>query len=1127
MWDTPGAWGAVRKNNGAYAVDALDQARLVTPTMGADQYSEITYSQDPGSSSWIGVATRVQGPRNGSGYLAIAYAGEVRLYRTDDSGSLNFALLASASAPIGTAPMRLRLESQGSNHRVYFNGVQLIDFTETLYIKGQPGIAASVFGGPTVQILSFAGGAIPEGTGNSTHRIIGTITGSGGPGATVTLSGAATAITTADALGVYNFSGLSNGSYVVTPNNIGYVFTPASQTINVSNADATANFTSALPTFSISGNVTGPGGVGATVSLSGTSTATTTTDGSGNYSFNGLVNGSYTVSASNGSYVITPASQTILINGSNGVANFASSPPTYGITGTISGSGGPNAIVTLNGASFASTTADASGNYSFTGLVNGPYFVTVGNPGYVFTPATQDVVINNSNYTGLNFATVSGCPSCDTIWPASATPLLVDSGDSTANELGIKFRADADGYITGLRFYKSVNNTGTHAGHLWTSTGTLLGTATFVGESSVGWQQVMFASPVPVVANTTYVASYFAPSGHYSGDANYFVSSGVDNAPLHALPNGLDGPNGVYLSTQTGGFPTATNQSSNYWVDVIYSNSRGYSIIGTISGPGAAGATVNLTGPSTATTTSDASGNFSFNGLANGTYTVTPTNGTYIFTPPSLVVTVNTGHVMNVNFTSASTAVLSSVTLNPTSVPAGATAIGTVTLNGPAPNGGTVVTLSSSNTVAAQVPASVTVAANTTSATFIVTTSSVSADAPLTISATSGTTQTANFTVLSAVLSTVTLNPISVVGGTSSTGQVTLTKPAPNGGAVVTLSSNNTAAAQVPVSVTVLAGTTTVTFQVTTTPVAANTVVNISGTYGTTRSGSLTVQAPKLTGNGLIVSPTSVIGGTSSTGTVKLTGPAPSGGSVVTLSSSNTAAAQVPPSVTVPAGATTATFTINTSPVGNNTSVTLTGIYGVTDTANLTVTAATLKSVSLSPTSVTGGTPSTGTVTLTGPAPAGGTVVTLLSNKTLVAQVPASVTVAANSTAATFAVTTSPVGSNTSVSITGTLGVSRSATLTVTAPILSSLVLNPTTVKGSSPSTGTVTLTGPAPSGGTVVTLSSSATTVATVPASVTVAAGNASATFTVTTKTVTTTRTVTISATRSVTKTASLTVTP
>ena len=163
VWEVPGSWVALQKNNGAFAIGLNGQARRVSPSVSSNQYSEITYDQDPGSSSWVGVATRVQSATNGSGYLAIAYAGEVRLYRTDDSGSLNFVQLATASASTGTSPRTLRLESQDNTHRVFFNGVQLITHsaTGTVYTGGQPGIAASVFGGPTVKILSFQGGNIP------------------------------------------------------------------------------------------------------------------------------------------------------------------------------------------------------------------------------------------------------------------------------------------------------------------------------------------------------------------------------------------------------------------------------------------------------------------------------------------------------------------------------------------------------------------------------------------------------------------------------------------------------------------------------------------------------------------------------------------------------------------------------------------------------------------------------------------------------------------------------------------------------------------------------------------------------------------------------------------------------
>jgi len=161
VWDTPGAWGSMAKSNGAYG-NGTDMARLTTPLVSADQFSEITFDQNLGSSSWVGVTTRVQGTKNGSCYLAIAYAGQVLLYRVDDSGSLSWTQLASATVDITVVPRRLRLESQGANHRVYFNGVLLINYTAsgTVYTTGQPGIAESVSTASAAKILSFTGGSL-------------------------------------------------------------------------------------------------------------------------------------------------------------------------------------------------------------------------------------------------------------------------------------------------------------------------------------------------------------------------------------------------------------------------------------------------------------------------------------------------------------------------------------------------------------------------------------------------------------------------------------------------------------------------------------------------------------------------------------------------------------------------------------------------------------------------------------------------------------------------------------------------------------------------------------------------------------------------------------------------------
>ena len=93
----------------------------------------------------------------------------------------------------------------------------------------------------------------------------------------------------------------------------------------------------------------------------------------------------------------------------------------------------------------------------------------------------------------------------------NAPGAIVGGAKQAAVELGVQFSSDVDGWITGVQFYKGPGNTGTHVGNLWTAGGTLLARATFTSESASGWQTVNFSSPVAITANTTYVASYFAP----------------------------------------------------------------------------------------------------------------------------------------------------------------------------------------------------------------------------------------------------------------------------------------------------------------------------------------------------------------------------------------------------------------------------------------------------------------------------------------------------------------------------------------------------------------------------------------------------------------------------------------
>jgi hypothetical protein len=372
----------------------------------------------------------------------------------------------------------------------------------------------------------------------------------------------------------------------------------------------------------------------------------------------------------------------------------------------------------------------------------------------------------------------------------------------------------------------------------------------------------------------------------------------------------------------------------------------------------------------------------------------------------------------------------------------------------------------------------------------------------------------------------VTLSPTAVTGGISSAGTVTLTQAAGTGGAVVSLSSSS-GDASVPSTVTVAAGASSATFSIKTIGVNSQSTATINaGTATGSKAVTLTINPAALAT--LTINPTSIGGGGTATGTVTLSGPAGSVATTVTLTSSDTAAATAPSSVYVPAGKTSGTFTITTSAVTSSTVVTITGtLSGQSQSATLTVAPAALALVSLSPATLAGGNSSTGVVSLSGNAASGGLIVFLGSSSSTVS-VPGSVAVLAGQSEATFKVTTKPVTSQKFATITATAGnVMKTASLTVTPPGVGSVNLSPNPVAGGTPSMGSVTLTGPAPSGGMLVKLSSSSRS-AVVPATVRVASGKTTATFTVRTVAVATNLTATItSVVASTTQTVSLTVEP
>jgi hypothetical protein len=198
-----------------------------------------------------------------------------------------------------------------------------------------------------------------------------------------------------------------------------------------------------------------------------------------------------------------------------------------------------------------------------------PTTTTTAAPTTTTTAAPTTTTTTAPTTTTTTTGTTVVAPQGVTIF-GSAVPSRIAS-DTKSVELGVKFRSDKDGTITGVRFYKSAKNTGTHVGSLWARGGRLLAQATFTSETSSGWQEVRFAKPVAIKAGVTYVASYHTNTGSYAEVLGAFSTKGADAPPLHALRDQVDGRNGVF---RYGNNPTFPNQGSkkaaNYWVDVRF-----------------------------------------------------------------------------------------------------------------------------------------------------------------------------------------------------------------------------------------------------------------------------------------------------------------------------------------------------------------------------------------------------------------------------------------------------------------------------------------------------------------------------------------------------------------------------
>jgi hypothetical protein len=309
-----------------------------------------------------------------------------------------------------------------------------------------------------------------------------------------------------------------------------------------------------------------------------------------------------------------------------------------------------------------------------------------------------------------------------------------------------------------------------------------------------------------------------------------------------------------------------------------------------------------------------------------------------VTSPTPVIITVSCGGVTCTATLTVLPGAVDSLSVTPEILAGGASATGVVTLTGPAPPGGAVVTLASDPPGAATVPESLVVPSGATAATFPIVTRQVAGLTPVTVTATcGGASRAAMLRLWPTTLASISLEPGSIKGSLSTSGRVTLTAPAPGGGTIVTLTSETPGLASVPGTVLVPAGESSASFRVTTRPVQGTSMVTLSASLAQeTRQAYLMIVSISLAS--VAVRPGAVMGGTPSTGTILLSGPAPPGGAMVTLTSANPAAAVVPGSVIVPEGATKATFPVTSSAVTQDQSMLLFATYaGVTQTTRLTV----------------------------------------------------------------------------------------------------------------------------------------------------------------------------------------------
>lgn len=353
--------------------------------------------------------------------------------------------------------------------------------------------------------------------------------------------------------------------------------------------------------------------------------------------------------------------------------------------------------------------------------------------------------------------------------------------------------------------------------------------------------------------------------------------------------------------------------------------------------------------------------------------------------------------------------------------------------------------------------------------------------------------------LLSYRIASLTLNPPSVLVGSSSTGTVSLAQPAPAGGVTIGIAAAGQFRVTAPQTVFIPEGSTSAAFTIGTTWLDSQTQVVITASSGPYRQSAPLSVTPGLL-QSLLAYPTSVVGGTSATIGVTLTAPAGHTESMVALTCSDPAV-RIPSFVDVWSNQTTGSFTVTTYAVASKRVATVVAsLFGSTQTFSLTITPTPVKQIAVDPSPIMGGSGAKGVVTLAASAGRDGVVVSLSSTSPLIS-VPDHATIRPGMAQADFTIQTTPVSTSISVPLTATVGPNSKTVTVILSPVqLAAFTFKPSTASGGSTVIGTVTLSGPARVGGTAVLLRCSSPDVY-FPSKVVVPAGQSSTTFQVHTK--------------------------